>query len=369
MHAVLSTSCRSPTARSVTFSLPDTGIAGGFGDRLLGLATAYYLAVTTGSKFYVNWTQPYDVRDYFTVMDCATLACRPHAGRSTPRSSLRPGGSSGCETTWPQTTQSAAKSVEAIDVWTYFENGAFLTDVNTNVRVATNGRHWLDVVQTPALARQVQSMGLEPLSRQSLFRLAIDSLLLPTPKVTASARSVLDRLSPARRHALWYVGVQIRCGSEGALSWDDPARHRLDDIPCFVQETLRACGRRERCPIFLTADSITASEVFKAELDSRRREAAAAGVFFPQIIVAEADGPILHTDRSKVSSLGNDGPDPWLRSIVDWWLLKRASTLVISRSGFGETAAWASSTAQASRRMELGPAKCNVSDFETHSSF
>jgi len=260
-------------------------------------------------------------------------------------------------------------TVPAVDKWSYFQNGTFLADADRDINVMTNGRHWVDVVHTPAVARTASDLGVDTLSRQQLFKLALDTLLVPRRNVVTAARGVLAQVASASKQKLrhrspFYVGVQIRCGSHGRLTWYDPTRHSLQDVPCFVAQAVRACGGRPICPIFLTADSRTAADAFRSELlkqpHSQQRYA-----------VIEADGPILHTDRTNASTAAATGAaDPWLRSVVDWWLLKHASSLVISRSGFGETAAWASARGAPARRIELGvPGACNVTAFDAASAF
>lgn len=287
LHTALARRCLSPSARRVSFALPDAGVAGGFGDRLLGMVTTYYVAMMTGSKFYVNWTRPYDLKDYFDVVDC-TVFDQAGGGRRLINNPPHANGAINFD----------APEVRAIDVWTYFENGNFLRDLDHDIRVATNSRHWQDVVLTPSLTDAACGLGVNTLSRHHLFKLALRSILLrPKHHVAAGARSVLHRLatasppSSARPRTRWYVGVQIRCGSEGRLSWEDPARHSLIDVPCFVRETLRACGFREQCPIFLTSDSASVSTLFKAKLDRQTRDAAASGVPVPAVVIAEAKAP------------------------------------------------------------------------------
>lgn len=354
MQSALARRCLASSGRRVTYALPDTGLAGGFGDRILGMVTTYYVALMTRSKFYVNWTRPYNLNDYFDVLDCAAFERNRQPALHDASITFE------------------AAEVRAIDAWSYFENGTFLQDVDRDIRIATNARHWQDVVRAAQASATAGALGVDALSRRDLFTLALRSLLSPKRHVTASARAVLHKLAPPSPHsdharAPRYVGVQIRCGSEGSLSWSDPARHSLRDVPCFVRETVRACGARARCPIFLTADSAGVASLFKAELARHRQQAAGLSVID---VVAEADGPILHTDRTNTSMLDAGQADPWLRSIVDWWLLQHASHLVISRSGFGETAAWASSSARTTCRLELGvPGTCNVSDFTSASVF
>jgi len=63
--------------------------------------------------------------------------------------------------------------------------------------------------------------------------------------------------------------------------------------------------------------------------------------------VFHVPGVIAHTDRSSIAE--DRAKDVWLKSILDWWVLKHASALVVSRSGFGETAAVASDASLALR--------------------
>lgn len=347
--------CRA-SSRRVTFSLPEDALAGGFGDRLLGLVTTQYVSLMTSSALHVNWTRPYDLRQYFHVHDCTDVqrGTRPHQMLVQQRKQSRERGSS--------------KVIPAVDDWTYFIDGSFAIDSKTDITIMTNGRHWLDVVNAPISETRARALRLNALNRQQLFRVGVDALLSPRQIVIDAARVVQERLTARLNKAFplatqpWYVGVQIRCGAHGSLTWTDPDRHNLEDIPCFVDETVRACTGRSVCPIFLTSDSDTASKAFRAALLSSGPSKA---------IVVEAEGPILHTDRTDATAAAATGaPDPWLRSIVDWWLLKHASKLVISRSGFGETAAWASATRAPARRVELGrPGACIIKNFETTSLF
>lgn len=65
----------------VTFALNQHGVSGGFGDRLLGMVTTYYLAIMTNSSFDVQWTQPYNLSDFFALPSCKGHASLPGAGK------------------------------------------------------------------------------------------------------------------------------------------------------------------------------------------------------------------------------------------------------------------------------------------------
>ena len=316
--------------------------------------TTQYLSLMTSSALCVNWTRPYDLRQYFHVHDCVDVlqGARPHRMLVERRPRER----------------ASVKVIPAVDAWTYFINGSFANDSKTDITIMTNGRHWLDIVNTTASKTRARVLRLDALTRQQLFKAGVDAVLSPRQTVVDAALVVHGRLAARPNNASmqtqqpWYVGVQLRCGSHGSLTWSDPERHSLADIPCFVGEAVKACTGREVCPIFLTADSDTASTAFRAALLS-------AGP--PNAVVVEAEGPILHTDRTNATAAAATGAsDPWLRSIVDWWVLKHAARLVISRSGFGETAAWASATEAPARRVELGaPGACTVTNFDSASLF
>ena len=155
-----------------------------------------------------------------------------------------------------------------------------------------------------------------------------------------------------------YIGVQIRLGgrNSGAVSgWDDPARHSLEDVDCFAAEVVRLCHKTHIKSIFVTADSDEAVRKFE---DAVAEKSAKVFSPFPPPIVVQVPGSIGHTDRSTVSS--EHAGDVWLKSILDWWALKHAAALVISRSGFSETAALSSDAASA-LWLKLSSAAAGVS--------
>jgi hypothetical protein len=100
--------------RTVTFAVPPITLVGGFGDRLLGMVTAFYAALATDAEFGVDWARPYPLSTYFEV-PCASTA--------------PPG----------------AVAVDAIDVWTHFAEYEYRSN-GRDVVYHTNARHWGGVV-------------------------------------------------------------------------------------------------------------------------------------------------------------------------------------------------------------------------------
>jgi len=312
--------CGRAQRRTSTFRVPPALIVGGFGDRLLGMVTVFYAALAQDAVFGVDWTSPYKMATYFQL-PCAT------------------------------TTPLAAVNVTAVDVWDHFETDAWRLDVPADVVYHTNARHWLRVVQSGAAAAPAPSLlralRLHELDQTTLFRVAVDALLgAPTPKLAARAASALPAGAPV-------VGVQIRVGGSQPKFLDSATRHTLDSAACFGPEVARQCASLRRCTVFLTADSHAAALLFKK---AYKRACAAA----PRRCggVVEVRGDVLHTDRTNATDVAELAPELvdrlWTKSVLDWWLLKQADALVISRSGFGETAGWASA-ARSARRLTLQP--------------
>ena len=160
LHASMTDHCQ-PPSRRVSFIVPDNQRVGGFGDRLLGLVTTMYVAVMTSSGLVVNWTVPYDLRQYFHVLDCANV----QAGGSRRR------GQRNAERVPFPRPVNTTHNERAIDAWSYFQNGTFLNEISRDVDLITNARHWLNVVQTPGLEDMAHHLGVASLSRQQLFKL------------------------------------------------------------------------------------------------------------------------------------------------------------------------------------------------------
>lgn len=338
-----------------TFALNPNGASGGFGDRLRGMVTTYYLAIMTNSSFEIDWTRPYNLTDYFAVPSCDGHERAKHQKQSAA--------GSGDVVAMSFELPGDGKIIRtAHDDWKYFTDSLFIDDTGKNVEIHTNSFHWKEVVRHEEFRERAASLNLSNLSQAELFKLAIDELLRnPTSVVIESFESVMRRLSAGSHDeessvSVPYVGVQVRLGgrNNGDVSgWDDPSRHSLEEVDCFAAEAMRLCRLMHIKSIFVTADSEEAARKFE---DAVAQQAAAARSSSsnppPPPIVVQVPGNIGHTDRSIVAS--EHARDVWLKSIMDWWVLKHASALVISRSAFGETAA-AASDVKVAQRLKISP--------------
>lgn len=392
--------------RKVAFSLPDERTAkvdkwwaGGFGDRLLGMVTALYLAVLTDSGFVVDWTWPYDIHDFFDMLECES------SGPSLPDISLA-------------NSTAVHRNTLAEHLWSYFSDGSFVQDNGRDVILWSNARHWEHIVRHPSTSARAHELGLDKLSKNELFKLGVDSLFgHPSKELLDSHARLLREFStrgrkpPAGRKGGGFfssgtsasrpymtsnvprlsenpgarpiVGVQIRAGGVGE-GWNDPERHPVSSASsCFAAEAARLCVEERACSIFLTADSRKAASLFEDEfkrlvkdIRGQRKEWSTGSLQRePPAVVIQTPGVIAHTDRSTLPKDEGAVSQAWFKSVLDWWTLKNADYLLISRSGFGETAAWASS-ARSVRRLQLAQALADsvgnagdVNSIESKSSF
>lgn len=331
---------------------------GGLADRFRGMVQLFYYALLSNRGFAMDWKQPYRLTEFFEVTTFAR------------------GGAA-----------AAAHPPQPMEVTTdFFQDGHDIrADLPANASVAIRSANfrWGDIVRNPHLRPAAIRYGLIGMTRSQLFRLAVDVLILrPRPAVLSAADAVLAGMGmPLMQRSVYLealhgrssrgnasqavafgsvvVGVQIRTGAHGA-SWQskDPPRHSLGTVACFAAEVVRDCRVWGKCYVVLTSDSEQAADLFKAHIDSivgagdddDKSRAASA----PDIRVGESPGEIMHVYRKEV-----DGrppvPNEWLKTMVDWYLLRQADALVLSRSGFGWVAAWAGETVNV-RQLALDPA-------------
>lgn len=304
-------SCNGLSQPHIMFSLPISHAAGGFGDRLGGIITTFYHSIVTESSYSIRYNKPYELKDYFILPNCTTQL-REH--------------------------QLVNRGI--IDFFPYYGKGNFVKDIGKNLIVRTNSQSWASVVRNPKFKEVTSRLGIDKYSSSQLFQAGIDTVLIGPQDILKNAFS--KKLSEMKSQS--YIGVQLRLGG-GNVGWDDLPRHSLDSIECFVTEVISLIQMTGLSSIFLTGDSEKAIDRFKSSFQIIWKKIVSSSNEIP--IIYENNGKIAHTDRSSVEQ---GTTEIWLKSILDWWMLRHASALVISRSGFGESAAWSSHTLQKSRK-------------------
>jgi hypothetical protein len=304
--------------RSVIFWIrPPPFQSGGFGDRLRGLVTTFYHALLSNSTFSVDWRTPYYLGKYFHLRNC----------RRHPRNhNLR----------------------QTVDT-PYYDNGIYLQDLRKRIRITSNSNAWASVIRNPLFHHHASRLGIDHDYSSELFRIAFDSIIVSP---TAILKKAMDEHLNEMNHTK-YLGVQLRIG--GSQFWEDPDRDSFDSIPCFAKEAIRLCSLASLGTVFVTGDNQEAIDQFKAIFPLLWNMSNSDK---PIPLIFENFGTIAHTDRSKVSRTNSQ--NVWLKSLLDWWLLRHASALVISRSGFGETAAWSSHSLLPSPKLGIPLARTHL---------
>jgi hypothetical protein len=329
----------------------------------------FYYALLSNHGFAMDWTQPYKLTDFFDVASFA----RSEYGISLESAHANRGPLS-----------------QPMEVTTeFFQDGHDIrTDlpVNTSVAIRSANHRWIDIVRNPHLRDTAIQYGLIGLTREELFRLALDVLILgPRPAVVSQADSVLAAMGMAKPQRLTYiahrqpgstpvmvtsksrsslsvqgvlVGIQLRTGAHGA-SWQnrDPPRHSLGTVACFAAEVVRDCRTWKTCYVVFTSDSEQAASLFRTHIDEAVKNLALQtnqpGMSIPDIRVGESSGEIMHVYKRSVDGRPPTS-DEWLKTMVDWYLLRQSDALILSRSGFGWTAAWAGAAVNV-RQLALDP--------------
>jgi len=320
--------------------------AGGWGDQLRGMVMAHHAALLTAKRFRVHWPHGFNLTDYFNAQ-------------------LR-------MVTLPREVRSQMPVIEAVDRFDFFKDASNIErirDMSDPFVLHTNAYQWLHLVRSPVVRLAAEYYGLAGLSFHDLFVLSMQVLL---PSVTAPVQHAVNRVlhrdldtaislgkRASKRPFHSTIGVQIRTGGLGENWIDSETKHSIEDVRCFAEEARRLC--RPYCAIFLTADSAAAALMFKS--------------FFADSStpVFEFTGEVLHTDRpvpDSVRSIADGGNDPWLKTFVDWTAMTQVDVLLMSRSGFGWTAAWAGSVPYV-RWLALGNAEaaCSWNVFDKSADF
>lgn len=271
------------------------GGCGGFGDRLRGVITAFYFALLSGRCFALDWRHPVPITHYFNL-SAYISPCTP------------------CEV--PGARRAHVRQVDAgLDIT------QLVRHTEPTLSLASNSYLWEtlfeDVRFAPVIARHFSY-----LRGHDAFALAHLALRLlfsaPTPLVSARMLETLPEFARAKG-GLFRIGVQVRA-AEGRYGADTRAYwHCLRDLLPSLCPVGRECG------FFLTADDLY--EDWVAEL----RRAVAP---LPLLV---APHRALHLDLS-----GSAEVRAHVKTFADWLLLREMDSLVISRSGYGETASWVS---------------------------
>jgi hypothetical protein len=188
------------------------------------------------------------------------------------------------------------------------------------VLIRSNEFLWRTLIENAQLADRAVEYGLDRLTTFDLFRLFAHLYLRhPAPEIAAQVQAYVRKMTLEEAHVK--VGVHIRTGGD-VPGMDDPKLpHQAAKV--FAQQVANHCADK-KCAVFFASDSEIAAGIFKDEMK----------MLAPSAPIVKTEGRPWHLDRS-----GGTNAD-YTKSFLDWILLCRMDYLVISRSGFGETASW-----------------------------
>lgn len=297
-------------------------LCGGWGDRLNGIVVTFYTALALDAHFAVQVEGPLPLPSIFpdTNRFAATKPCQA-AQRINWIDKLKPRGL-------------LAHSKEYARV--FHKKGCYMIQANAAV--------WAEVVNNTALPWHPKLISaLRPFDSISLYVLAYRLLLRRISGLLEPAYQDWEkRIPPQALH----VGIQLRMGGK----WHDAKRLLPACLPIVVRELLAKCASAKLIAVFATSDSQEAL----ATVSKLLKDAAGNGT---TITMHQTPGEILHIDRSMVHS--QTSTTAQLKPYLDWVLLSKMEHLVVSRSGFGETAAWSSNV----DFTIVDKAKCRVRRF------
>ena len=344
-------------------------LCGGWGDRLRGITTLFYYALLTDAQFDILSTKLLDLATIYPLI----AQRRPVYDSSRGQSVAWVGEcrlSSGSSSRPAQTTSSCLARADG--------NMDFMRsqDVRADVQrppavhlIRSNGYCWHYLRDNPLLSETVAFYHLDKLTTFDMFRVVMELYFSQRSPELQQLVDTQAAATAAGDPRPLLVGVQIRNGG----SWGDGERHPTASATQFAEQSLHVCKQvsvrlvrcgsaacstpvypacvsapaplpvqvDNRCSVYVTSDSMAAQDVFVEHL---RRQA-------PNVSVTIASGAPVHVDRSSIEAGDSSA---LLKSYVDYELLRRADHLVISRSGFGETAAWARPSP--AERLQLGQA-------------
>ena len=188
------------------------------------------------------------------------------------------------------------------------------------VSVHLNGAVWNHFVMNDHLVEAGDRYSLNRFSKRQLFEVVLKFFFSsPMPALKTFVLGTLQEMQ-----GTYNVGVQMRFGGR----WGDGKRYNGNTstiASCFISKTLSTCWASAcstNCSVFLTTDNTEAAHIFTRALMPHN------------INVYMSSGDTIHSEKS-----GGDQTQH-KKTFGDWYLLTKMSSLVISRSGFSETASW-----------------------------
>ena len=291
---------------------------GGLGDRIKGAILSFYMSLFWGFSLEFRWDYPSQISDFFVTANSDILSLDTPADLNA---------------------ESDFKIFSYIDQFdaSFYEQTDFGTAWNfTTVESRTNADMW-HIVKKNRHIHFSQFPYIQRLDKLEMANIAMQLLLQPNSYLIREMQNYTNEI--AGFDEMFKIGIQLRTGDASMIKNYDgqaPVRHSADCGFLFAQEALKLCLRKpaRQCLFFITSDSEDATVTIKETIS----KSLSNDTFF----ILETQGQAAHIDKVSLDANVKETREYYLKTYLDWAFLTKMDALVISRSGFGETAAWAS---------------------------
>ena len=268
---------------------------GGLGDRLRGMVTSFYIALATDRLFLIDEDEARSLK----------LGFKPSHQYLEHATSVN-------------LTQKQSPLMESfIDASMLNIDFQKRWSGHDVVRLRTNAFIWRDIINQSGAYKGI----LLGLSTFDMFRVAFFLMCnQPSHQVTESIKNYMSAFNPGSMK----IGVHMRLGG----SWGDAVRVPAQYISSFAKRVADICNGT--CVVYIATDNKEAQLSFKNMV----------ALYGKNITLVAPSHDIVHIDRNSQAHT----QDAILGVFIDWHLLRLMDYLVISRSGFSQTASWASMT-------------------------
>lgn len=321
--------------------------AGGFGDRIRGMIFSFYLSLVFGFSLKFRWDQPNEIARYFTTIDETiwSFAVPPeHHGDHYHFSRI------GAFSSPPFESRNFAKE------WKDFEV----------VELTTNAYEWSNLVNSTHQASHVSRFFpfLRHLDHFELAHLALSILFhngtaILHDQYKAYMEKLLTKQQPSNAY---FIGIQHRIGD--VAFGMRTHRHKPETADKFGIEAVDRClahvnhTRRliyekmhnssdPLCVFFITADSLESQHRIEAKIWSYTELNNSFRIFYTEgqpehIALVPPTKVHHHTTNTSLHHHHHHFANETtvLKTYLDWYILSKMDLLIVSRSGFGETAVW-----------------------------
>ena len=320
-----------------------TTVCGGLGDRVKGLIPLFYAAIWSDRVFHIEWLKPVDLNCYFKINENWYRVDKSIYDRNRKLSR-----SSYDKIRW----EYLVDHLENDKLLRDFEDPDFVSNISqwNSFSITTNRLKALEpIFSNPSFFNRTHDIfpGLttgmigNDLDYSMIVSVGLRSILSsPQKRLTQLMEQflILNEIDPSKfDDSSWLkIGVQIRTFTPTWSETNQP-RVAIDHVTCFdekVGQIVENYAGKRKVAVFLTGDNANATRVFRQHLPSNKN------IILLDTSQAQTilNVSLTHLDKSEVSKNPNKAWNEMAQVFLDWLMLRRMDFLLISRSGFGETA-------------------------------